>query len=241
MSAFATELGLTLAQCRVADKGGETAAVPELLAALELRGALVSLDAAGCQRPIASQIRSRGADYLLAVKGNQPGLRQALEDAFADQPSASAHEQQLAGHGRHSVQLVQVLPNTGQVDRARWPDCTSLARVLSLRVAGGRAKALEARYYISSAALDPEELARAVRGHWAIENGLHWQLDVLLREDACAVRRDHAPHNLSIVRRLILNILKLDTAHPKRSVRLRRKIAAWDDDERARLLGMLPL
>ena len=111
----------------------------------------------------------------------------------------------------------------------------------SLRVQNGNPGRIEARYYISSAVLDPEELAGAALRHWAIENDLHWRLDVMLREDACAVKRDHAPANLSIVRRLILNMLKLDTTHPKRSVRLRRKVAGWDDDERMLVLQIQPL
>ena len=138
-----------------------------------------------------------------------------------------------SGRGRESLQHVQVLTNTGQVDPEQWPDCQSLARIVSLRAEGGKAAArIETRYYISSARLDPNELAFAVKSHWAVENDLHWRLDVTLRED-------HAPQNLSIVRRLILNLLKEDTAHPKHSVRLRRKMAGWDDDERMRVLGIL--
>lgn len=242
VSAFATELGLVLAQARVPAKGGEMAAVPALLDALDVRGCLVSLDALGCQREIASQIRTRGAAYLLAVKGNQPMLRQALEDAFADQKEAPGFTNHQSGRGRQSLQHVQVLTNTGQVDPEVWPDCQSLGRIVSLRAAGEQAaKRIETRYFISSARLDPDELALAARRHWAVENDLHWRLDVTLREDACAVRKDHAPQNLSVIRRLILNLLKQDTAHPKQSVRLRRKMAGWDDDERMRVLGIQPL
>jgi predicted transposase YbfD/YdcC len=241
VSAFATEAGLVLAQREVPGKGSELAAIPHLLEALELRGAIVSLDALGCQRELAGQIRARGADYLLAVKGNQPGLHQALKYAFADQPDALPHEQTLDGHGRKSLQIASVISNTDHVDRNQWPDCASLGRVLSLRVQNGKPGRIEARYYISSATLDPDELAGAARRHWSIENDLHWRLDVMLREDACAVKRDHAPANLSIVRRLILNMLKLDTTHPKRSVRLRRKCAGWDDDERMRVLQIQPI
>lgn len=239
VSAFATDLGLVLAQQRVADKGGELGAVPELLAALDLRGCLVSLDAQGCQREIARQIRARGADYLLAVKGNQPTLREALEDAFADQADAPAHESNTTGHGRQTLQIAQVLQNTGQVDAQRWPDCRSLARVLSLRIENGQARRIEQRYYISSAELDADTFAAAVRRHWAVENDLHWRLDVTLREDACVVQRDHAPENLSIVRRIVLNLLKLDPTHPKLSVRRRAGLAAWDDDERERVFGIV--
>ena len=238
VSAFATELGVVLAQQGVTDKGNELEAIPELLKALELRGCLVSLGALGCQREIAAQILAREADYLLAVKGNQPTLAQVVQDAFADMPDADAHTQNLRGHGRVSAQMAQVIPNAGHVDTALWPGCQTLARIISLRSEGGEAAVPELRYYISSAVLSPEEIAVAVRRHWAIENDLHWRLDVTFREDACVVRRDNAPENLSIIRRLILNQLKQDTAHPKRSLRLRRKAAGWDDDERARVLGI---
>ena len=241
VSAFATELGMVLAQKSVADKGDELGAIPDLLNALALHGCLVSLDALGCKREIASQIRDRGADYLLSVKANQPKLQQALLTAFADTPDPDEHAQQLRGHGRVSAQLAQVIPNEGLVDTALWADCKTLARIISLRSEGGKAATPEIRYYISSAALSPDELAAAVRRHWAIENDLHWRLDVTFREDACTVRRDNAPENLSIIRRLILNHLKMDTAHPKRSLRLRRKAAGWDDNERARVLGMVQL
>ena len=146
---------------------------------------------------------------------------------------------QLRGHGRVSAQLAQFIPNDGHVDTELWPACQTLARVISLRSEGGKDAKPEIRYYISSAKLAPDALAAAVRRHWAIENDLHWRLDVTFREDACTVRRDNAPENLSIIHRIILNQLKLDTAHPKRSLRLRRKVAGWDDDERARVLGMV--
>jgi predicted transposase YbfD/YdcC len=238
VSAFATEAGLSLAHAPVADKGSELTGVSALLEVLELKGCLISLDAVGCQRELAGQIRKRGADYLFCAKGNQPGLRQAIEDAFADAPEAGAFEQFERGHGRQSARRVETIANIGQVDSALWPDCRTLGRVISLRSEGGKSARPEIRYYISSQLLTPEALADAVRNHWAIENDLHWRLDVMLREDACAVRRDNAPENLAIVRRLILNMLKLDTAHPKKSVRLRRKIAGWDDDERMRVLGL---
>lgn len=241
VSAFATELGMVLAQKGVADKGNELAAIPELLSVLELRGCLVSLDALGCQRDIARQIRDRDADYLLSVKGNQPTLHQALQNAFTDAPVADAHLQQWRGHGRVTAQMAHVIANTELVDTQNWPDCRTLARIISWRSEGGKAATPEVRYYISSASLSSDELTTAVRRHWAIENDLHWRLDVTFREDACTVRRDHAPENLSIIRRLILNHLKQDTTHPKHSLRLRRKMAAWDDDERARLLGMLTI
>ncbi len=241
VSAFATEAGLALAQHQVGNKGSEVEGAKALLEALELRGCLVSIDAVGCRIDLAEQIRARGADYLLCVKGNQPSLRQALEDTFADVPDASAFEQTERGHGRRTARRAEVIDNTGRGIVERWPDCCTLGRILSLRAEGDKTPQIEARYYISSAVLTAEQLASAVRQHWAIENDLHWRLDVMMGEDACVVSRDNAPENLSIIRRLILNMLKLDTAHPKKSVRLRRKRAGWDDDERMRVLGLKPL
>ena len=241
VSAFATEVGLVLAQHQVGNKGNELDGAKALLEALQLRGCLVSIDAIGCRSDLAHQIRARGADYLLCVKGNQPKLRRALEDAFTQTPEASAFEQTERGHGRRIVRHAEVIANTGLIDTQLWPGCRTLGCILSLRAEGDKTPQLETRYYISSAALSSEQLARAVRQHWAIENDLHWRLDVMMREDACVVSRDNAPENLSIIRRLILNMLKLDTAHPKKSVRLRRKRAGWDDDERMRVLGMVAI
>lgn len=179
------------------DKGGETAAIPDLLRVLALRGRLVSLGAPGCPREIAGVIRGREAHDLLAVKGKQPSLRQALEDAFAVSPEAPAHEQLRKGHGRRSAQLAQVIANTGQVDDALWPNGQSLGWALSIRSEAGKPGQIEARYDIGSARLAPNALALAVRQHWAIENDLHWRLDVTLGEVARTVRRDNAAQNLS--------------------------------------------
>lgn len=134
-----------------------------------------------------------------------------------------------------------MIRNGALVVREQWPECASLGRALSLRIANVKAARVETRYYIRSVVLDPDELAGAARRHWAVEIDLHWRLDVMLREDACAVKRDHTPANLSIVRCIILNMLKFDTTHPKRSVRLRRKCAGWYDDEYMRVLQIQSL
>ncbi|GHT90354.1 hypothetical protein FACS1894101_2770 [Betaproteobacteria bacterium] len=181
---------------------------------------------------------------MLTVKGNQSTLKKAIEQAFADDPDAPAYSYAENGHGRRIAQIAQVIPNNGQVDSSLWPDCQSLARIRSIRCEANKPEQFETRYYISSANFDSETLALAVRRHWAIENDLHWRLDVTLSEDACKVRRDHAPQNLSILRRMILNMLKIDAKAnplPKRSIRLRRKIAGFNDDERMRVLGIKPI
>ena len=243
VSAFATELGLVLGQEKVASKSNEITAIPELLDALYLKGFLVSIDAMGCQKAIARQIVGKKADYLLAVKGNQPGLLQAIQDAFIDQQQAVMHIADLdTGHGRIVAQRCSILPAAGIVPEADWPGCAVIARIDSLRQVKGKTSELEQRYYISSRNLAPSALAEAVRSHWAIENQLHWVLDVTMREDASTIRKDNAPENLSLLKKIALNILRTNTSGRKKSsLRLRRKRAAWNDDLRAQLLGLNPL
>ena len=244
VSAFATELGIVLGQEKVASKSNEITAIPELLDALYLKGFLVSIDAMGCQRAIARQIiDKKAADYLLAVKGNQPSLLQVIQDAFADEKASVMHVSDIdTGHGRIVAQRCSVLPAAGIVPEADWPGCAIIARIDSLRQVKGKVSELEQRYYISLRPLAPAEVAQAVRSHWAIENQLHWVLDVTMREDASTVRKDNAPENLSLLKKMILNILRMDTSGRKKlSLRIRRKRAAWDDDLRAQLLGLSPL
>lgn len=149
VSAFATELGLVLGQEKVASKSNEITAIPELLDALYLKGFLVSIDAMGCQKAIARQIVGKKADYLLAVKGNQPGLLQAIQDAFIDQQQAVMHIADLdTGHGRIVAQRCSILPAAGIVPEADWPGCAVIARIDSLRQVKGKTSELEQRYYI---------------------------------------------------------------------------------------------
>lgn len=240
VSAFATDIGIVLGQEAVADKSNEITAIPVLLEALAIKGCLVSIDAMGCQKDIASTIRARHADYLLAVKNNQRTLRRAVEDAFADVPM-EGFEHTDRSHGRVVVQHVQVIENTKQVDNNPWVDCKRLGRVVSFRVEGNKRQVIETRYYISSAELTHEKLHAAVRQHWGIENQLHWSLDVIFREDDAKIRKDNGPRNIALIRKIILNMLRGDTKWPKTSLKGRRKMAGWDDDERMRVLGIKPL
>jgi predicted transposase YbfD/YdcC len=241
VSAFATELGVVLGQEKVASKSNEITAIPELLKALYINGLLVTIDAMGCQKNIARQITDQGGDYLLAVKGNQPTLLDAIETEFIDQyqsDDVDRHRQVHPSHGRIVAQIASVLPAEGVVDLADWPECKKIARVDSLRKVGDHESKLERRYYISSRELTAEQLAAAVRGHWGIENRLHWVLDVSFGEDASTVRKDNAPQNLSLLKKIVLNLIRLDTADKtKTSLRLKRKRAAWTDDVRMRILG----
>lgn len=245
VSAYATELGLVLGQEKVAAKSNEITAIPELLAALDLRGWLVSIDAMGCQKTIAEQIVTGKGDYLLAVKGNQQRLHAAIETAFIachGRGELATTGQAEKSHGRVVGQTAAVLPAQGIVDAADWPRCAMIGRIDSLRIVGGKASDLERRYYISSRVLTASELATATRAHWGIENKLHWVLDVTMGEDASQLRRDNAPQNLSLLRKIALNILRAAPPPPRKtSLRLRRKGAAWDDDLRMGLLGITAL
>ena len=245
VSAFATELGVVLGQEKVAEKSNEISAIPALLEALYIKGLLVSIDAMGCQKGIARQITDQGGDYLLMVKGNQPTLLAAVETAFIDAaPAALINRHQLAekSRGRITAQIASVLPAKGIVDPAEWPKCKMVCRINSVRWIGDRESALEQRYYISSRDLSAEDLAAAAKSHWAIENRLHWVLDVSFGEDGSTIRKDHAPQNLSLLKKIVLNIIRTDTTHTaKASLRLKRKVAAWDDEVRANMLGLRPL
>jgi len=243
VSAFATGLGLVLGQEKVADKSNEITAIPKLLEALAIRGCLVSIDAMGTQREIARSIRALGADYLLAVKANQPTLHEALQGAFVGHWD-EVHNAVQAGHGRHVFQIVRTMPNTGEVDTATWVDCAMLGRVDSVRVVNGQASPVETRYYISSRQMSTAAFSAAVRDHWAIENRLHWSLDVIFGEDDRRLIKDHAPQNFSLLSKMALNLLRQDSppaSAPKKSLRLRRKAIGWDDDARMTLLGLKPL
>ncbi|MCE1180753.1 MAG: ISAs1 family transposase [Rhodocyclales bacterium] len=240
VSAFETRLGLVLGQEKVSAKSNEITAIPELLDALYLKGFLVSIDAMGCQRAIAGKIVAKGADYLLAVKGNQPALQQAIQTAFLDQKDAIIQaEQVFQGHGRVVAQRCSVLPANGVVPETDWPHCAAILRIDSLRQVKGKSPTMEQRYYIASRELDPLEAAAAVRSHWAIENQLHWVLDVTMREDDSSVRTDHAPENLSLLKKIVLNLLRMDKADTvKSSLKIKRKRADWDARLRERLLGL---
>lgn len=249
VSAFATELGVTFGQVRVDDKSNEITAIPELLEALYIKGFLVSIDAMGCQKDIASKIIAKGGDYLLMVKGNQPRLLEQVGDAFIEGRRADLprFEHMDTSHGRLVAQITWTAPVTATaIDTAEWPNCTTVAMVTSLRREGDRTSDLEQRYYITSREMTPAALAKAVRAHWAVENKLHWMLDVNFSEDACTVKKDNAPEILSLIRRVVLNMLSLDQTQPpfakkKLSKRQKRKFANLDESIMRSILGIQSL
>jgi predicted transposase YbfD/YdcC len=243
VSAFSSELGRVLGQEKVAGKSHEITAIPELLEALYIKGLLVTIDAMGCQREIAAKIVEKGGDSLLAVKGNQRKLLQALREVIAEaSASDSGFERTDCSHGRVVAQVALATAAGEAIDPAQWPGCKTVGYVVSQRLVKGAPAKVEERYYISSRELSAQQLGQAVRAHWGIENRLHWMLDVCFGEDGCCVRKDNAPQNLSLPRKMVLNIVRADTSEPRKtSMRLKRKRAGWDDNVRMQMLGIKPI
>jgi predicted transposase YbfD/YdcC len=245
VSAFATTSRLVLGQEAVEGKAGELSAIPALIDRLAegqgLKGALVSIDAIATNAKIAQTIKAAGADYLLAVKANQPTLRAETKNAFAAAASVDTFVEHDKGHGRIEERTVSVIEEADWLDgdrrfpgELRLPDAATIVRVQSRAELSDRCH-LETRYYISSAKLSAEQAAEAVRGHWGIENRLHWVLDVVFRDDQSRLRTGHGAKNMAVVRHFAINLIRA-TAN-KKSIKLRRKIAGWDPDYLADRLG----
>jgi predicted transposase YbfD/YdcC len=241
VSAWATENKLSLGQVVVHEKSNEITAIPELLQLLEISGALVTIDAMGCQREIADRIRERGGDYVLAVKQNQPKLYERVEEAInealeGDAENLDEHQTVEKGHGRQETRTYAIVTAPDAVDPEElWRDLSALGIAISERVDSQGRASMETRYYILSRLITVQEFAAAVRGHWGIENNLHWQLDVSFREDECRVCRDHAPANLSVIRRFALGLLKRETSCRK-GIEIKRMKCAGNDEYREKVL-----
>jgi predicted transposase YbfD/YdcC len=243
VSAWASENRLILGQQEVADGSHEIAAIPELLRVLDLKGALVTIDAAGCQVEIARQIRAQGGDYLLAVKGNQPGLQEAVQGVISRLVEADfegvAHDTRAQvedGHGRHEERYVAVAYDPEGLP-PEWPDVKAVVVVGRERGVGGKGVST-AHSYISSRKATAKRLGQWVRGHWGVENGLHWVLDVAFSEDDNKTHVRHAGANLGLVRRVALSLLRQDPA--KGSVKAKRLSAALDEDYLLKVLQGFP-
>jgi predicted transposase YbfD/YdcC len=240
-SAWATENQLSLGQVVVAERSNEITAIPGLLRVLEISGALVTIDAMGCQREIAERIREEGADYALAVKPNQPTLYEQVEGAISealeqDAEDIDEHRTIDKGHGRRETRTCAIFPAPESVDpEDLWRDLGAVGIAISERVDSKGRHGMEARYYILSRLMTAREFATAVRGHWGIEDDLHWQLDVSFREDECRACRDHGPANLSVIRRFALGLLKRDTSCRK-GIEIKRNKCAANDEYRQKIL-----
>jgi predicted transposase YbfD/YdcC len=243
VSAWATVNHLTLGQVVVPDGTNEIGAIPELLRVLDLAGAIVTIDAAGCQTENARLIREGEGHYLLTVKGNQPTLSEAVRAVFERANAADFegirfdhHTTTESGHGRHEERSVSVIyePHGLPPD---WPDVAAVVSVLRERVVGPAATTT-VHYYLTSHAGTAEEIAALIRGHWEIENGLHWVLDIAFREDESRTRDLNAGANLALLRRVAVSLLR--RAKAKGSIETRRLIAAWDDEFLLQVLQGIP-
>lgn len=234
VSAWAVENSLVLGQVKTDEKSNEITAIPELLKLLALEGCLVTIDAMGCQESIAQQVVDQGGDYLLAVKGNQRGLQNRVWRAFETAESVDFQGYTVdtltteeKAHGRHEIRRYSVLGTEGLLNAPAWPQLKMIGVVESERTERGKTTS-EMRYYIGSIAPCARRFAHAVRGHWGIENGLHWVLDVAFREDECRVRKGYGAENLAVLRHIALNAVKQEKT-AKGGVHNKRLRAGWDD------------
>ena len=249
VSAFATRERLVLGQEAVAPGSCEQDTIPLLLerlaAAGSLDGAVVSIDAIACNGKNAAAIRAAGADYVLAVKANQPGLMSEIERFFADTPSErlDGHLEVDKGHGRVEERRTLVAADIDWLTGGRrypgeyrFPGLAAIARVEAVVHENGATRR-ERRFYIASRAMPAADFAAAVRGHWMIENSLHWVLDVVFKEDLARTRTGHGPANMAVVRHFAINLVR--AVDDKKSLKLRRKRAGWDTSYLAKILGPL--
>jgi predicted transposase YbfD/YdcC len=232
VSVWAGEYGLSLGQLACGEKSNEITAIPELLRLVDIKGAIITIDAMGTQKAIAERIIEGGADYVLALKGNQGTLHQAVIEAIDEQLEGDlAKAQEIVttetGHGREERRTYLQLPAPEELPGfLRWKGLKSIGLVSSCCLRDGK-ETIEVRYYISSLDVDVKQFARAVRGHWSIENSCHWSLDMTFREDESRIRERHLRENFGWLNRFVLSLLK---QHPGRqSVVMKRRSCGWSD------------
>lgn len=243
VSAWANANQLVLGQVKVDEKSNEITAIPELLKVLDIEGATVTIDAIGTQKKIAEQIINQGGNYVLAVKANQGTLYNKAIDLFEQADSMhfqamwyKQHKTIEKDHGRIEIRNYTALPLMYFPKfRLKWKGLKSIVRIKSERRIEGKLPEKETRYYMSSLNPDAKNIGTAIRKHWAVENNLHWCLDVSFREDESRVRKGHGAQNLSIIRRFALNLLKSDKTI-KVGIAAKRKAAGWDNSYLLQLL-----
>lgn len=241
VTAWATAQRLVLAQDAVDTKDNEITTLPTLLARLDLTGQIVTIDAMGCQREIAAQIRAGGSDYVLALKANHPDLFEDVIDCFAlaEQPAASRRTVEK-DHGRLEVRVCETIGDPAVIawldPAGHWPGLRTLVRVTATRQVGAQAATTSVRYYLTSLPSVAKPIARAVRSHWGIENGLHWVLDMAFREDESRARTGHSAQNLAVLRKLALTLIQQDVTRTV-GVKASRLRAGGDTGYLLHLLG----
>jgi predicted transposase YbfD/YdcC len=242
VSAWATQNHVVLGQLKTEEKSNEITAIPELLRLLDVSGCLVTIDAMGCQRAIAQQIVTQGGNYVLALKRNHEHLYEAVEALFQPAPTTpsagpplSYYETTDKAHGRVEIRRHWTTDAVTELEQHEaWAKLSCLGKVESERHVDGKVTC-EQRYYLASIPNDVQQFAQAVRGHWGIENQVHWVLDVAFREDDCRVRTGHAPENLAVLRHIALNLLRQD---PSATIGMQNKRlkAGWDETYLEKLL-----
>ena len=242
VSAFAARQRLVLAQTKVSEKSNEIVAIPALKDMLSIDGAVVTIDAMGCQREIARKIVDQKADYVLALKGNQGTLRDDVE-LFANEQKAKGFADTTISvartvdgdHGRIETRNVTVVHDVAWLqERHQWPGLRGLVIVEAMREIGPKTEP-ETRFYLTSSQLRADKLGPMVRDHWGVENGLHWVMDMTFRDDECRIRTENAPENVVTLKHIALNLARRKKG--KDSVRLALKTAAWDDDFLTKLIA----
>jgi predicted transposase YbfD/YdcC len=243
VSAWAVQRGISLGQLATKEKSNEITAIPELLDQIDIKKSVVTIDAAGCQKNIAAKIIDGKGDYVLALKGNQGKLHDAvieyiikhMENDFAD-VTARKHVERVKGHGREDELVYYQLPVPEDlVGKEKWKDMRTIGVVIRMSESGEKWTS-DVRYYISSLKLGVKRFAACVRGHWGIENTLHWCLDVTFREDESRVRNRTLADNLAWLKRFAISLLK--QVDDKESIAMRRRMAGWNPDFLAQVLGI---
>lgn len=243
VSAWSTDLHITLGQIKTAEKSNEITAIPELLDMLMIKGAIITIDAMGCQKEIAAKIKDKNAEYVLALKGNHGDLYDDIKTFFDFEEKTnfkgkiSRFETLEKDHGRIEKRIFLA---TNKIDwlneKCAWKGLQSIAMVISERREKGK-KSIERRYYLTSLKPNAEKIGHAIRSHWGIENTLHWQLDVNFKEDQSRLRAKNSAENFAAIRRIALSLLKQDTSR-KMSMKCKRLLAGWDNNYLLKIIGV---
>ena len=237
VSAWVGEQAITLGELQVGEKTNEITQVPELLDLLDIKGDIVTADAMSCQKEIVAKIKEKEADYILALKGNQPSMEQEVKEYFDDLAQNQEEKNKTASwtspvekeHGRIEKRTVTVAPCNWFQDQEQWKGLVSFVRVKRTVTIGEETSTFE-RFYISSLNKTPEEFCSLIRGHWSIENQLHWCLDVIFGEDSSCARKDNSPLNMNVLRKTALSLIKAVNLGKRISLQKKRYMAALNPD-----------